>query len=72
MINDSRRGALVRGDDEVRTRSVQAYRAVGSEDRTGDDVVDDVESPLMNVAYREAGRTSGTKLPAGRPLIQTP
>jgi hypothetical protein len=68
MINDSRRGALVRGADEVMIRSVPAYRVVGSDDRTGDDV----ESPLMNVAHREAGRTSGTKLPAGRPLIQTP
>ena len=31
-----------------------------------------MRSPRMSVAYREAGRTPGTKLPAGRPLIQTP
>jgi hypothetical protein len=40
MMNDSGRGAFVRGDDEARISSVQGVR--GSDDRTSDDVDDDV------------------------------
>ena len=72
MINDSRRGALVRGDDEVRISSVQAYRGVGSDDRTSDDVDDDVEEPADERGISGGGANLGDQTPRGPPLDPDP